>query len=200
VLLLVPGSPQTLERHVCEELGRLVLPGWCDRIEDSAPQYPWAADNGAFGDFDEHAFWKMVYRLEGLPGCLFLTVPDVVADSVATRSLWGTWQPLLTGLGFTLAYVLQDGQQSEDVPWDEAGAVFIGGSTEWKLGEDAWALAREARSRGKHVHMGRVNSVHRLRFAALFGCDSVDGSNWIRRLHRLPEGLDAARRFAAVMT
>jgi hypothetical protein len=62
------------------------------------------------------------------------------------------------------------------VPWDEFDVLFLGGSTEWKLGEAAAALTAEAKSRGKHVHMGRVNSRKRYRYARSIGCDSVDGT------------------------
>ena len=34
--------------------------------------------------------------------------------------------------------------------------------------------------RGKWVHMGRVNSTRRIRYAASIGCDSVDGTKWVR--------------------
>lgn len=47
---------------------------------------------------------------------------------------------------------------------------------EWKLSETARALSREAKARGKWLHMGRVNSLKRLRIAMSFGCDSVDGT------------------------
>jgi hypothetical protein len=42
---------------------------------------PWAADNDAFNGSDERAerrFLKMIDQLSGLPGCLFVTCPDVV--------------------------------------------------------------------------------------------------------------------------
>lgn len=48
--------------------------------------------------------------------------------------------------------------------------------TEWKLGPVAASIAREAKARGKWVHMGRVNSERRMRYAASIGCDSVDGT------------------------
>jgi hypothetical protein len=63
------------------------------------------------------------------------------------------------------------------VPWDEFGCWFIGGSTEWKLSEASRQLALEARRRGKHLHMGRVNSLRRMRIARTFGCHSIDGSS-----------------------
>lgn len=53
---------------------------------------------------------------------------------------------------------------------------FVGGSTGYKLSEAAYAFAAEARSRGKWVHMGRVNSLQRLRAARLSLFYSVDGT------------------------
>jgi hypothetical protein len=60
--------------------------------------------------------------------------------------------------------------------WREFDALFVGGSTEWKLGEDAAWLVQQARGRDKWVHMGRVNSLRRLRYAHRIGCQSVDGT------------------------
>ncbi len=48
--------------------------------------------------------------------------------------------------------------------------------TEWKTEPAAALLVREAKARGKYVHMGRVNSGRRWRYAALLGCDSADGT------------------------
>ncbi len=47
---------------------------------------------------------------------------------------------------------------------------------EWKTGEVARAITDEARRRGVWVHMGRVNSWARLRYARQTGCDSADGT------------------------
>jgi hypothetical protein len=33
---------------------------------------------------------------------------------------------------------------------------------------------------GKWVHMGRVNTDRRIRYAAAIGCDSIDGTKWVR--------------------
>ena len=41
----------------------------------------------------------------------------------------------------------------------------IGGTTSWKLGPAAAGLAAQARRRGLWVHLGRVNSLKRLRYA-----------------------------------
>lgn len=70
------------------------------------------------------------------------------------------------------AYVLQDGQEHLPVPWEEIDAVFIGGSTAWKLGPHAARLVAQARARSKHCHLGRVKQSH---------------SASLRRCHRLPQ-------------
>jgi len=62
------------------------------------------------------------------------------------------------------------------VPWGSFDALFIGATISWKLGSAAAALAAEARARGLTVHMGRVNSLRRLRYAHTIGCHSVDGT------------------------
>lgn len=56
------------------------------------------------------------------------------------------------------------------------GRRHRGGSTAWKLGPEARAIAVEARQRGVVVHMGRVNSRARMRYAANIGCVSCDGT------------------------
>ena len=84
--------------------------------------------------------------------------------------------PKIRGLGIPAAYVAQDGQESLPVPWDEFDVLFVGGSTDWKLGKHARRLVADAKARGKWVHMGRVNSEKRLRYAKFIGCDSADGT------------------------
>jgi hypothetical protein len=80
-------------------------------------------------------------------------------------------------LGYRAALVAQDGATPESVPWDSCEALFVGGTTKWKLGSPAVvALLDEARRRGKWVHLGRVNSYERTIIAALRKCDSIDGT------------------------
>lgn len=161
----------------------------------------WAADNGCFSDNWDHGRWRT--WLERTAGSLFAVVPDVVGDATATRRRWDEHANTVTDAKHRPAYVLQDGEQSDRVPWDEAAAVFVGGSTGFKMSFDAERLAREARSRGLWVHMGRVNSLRRLRIAASWGCQSADGTflaygpnenvprlvKWLRSLNTEPEQL-----------
>lgn len=191
ILLLSHGHP-TFERHKHANLGRLIQPRMTSSIEATAAAgIPWAADNDCFQGLDANAYISMLHRIRELVGCLFVTVPDVVGDHETTRALFDEWMYRLGGWGLPWAFVLQNGCTSGDVPWGEIEAVFIGGDDAFKLGEDAEALAREAKARGKWVHMGRVNSAKRIRYAATIGCDSVDGTSWNRWVDRwLSWGLD----------
>lgn len=177
---MTTAHPQALE-FAGEGFGRLLVPEHFPRARDTAEAgIPWAADNGCYQGLDAPLYRAMLATIAGLPGCLFVVVPDVVSDAPATIALWREWAPEVARTGHPLAFVAQDGLRSEDVPWNELGCLFIGGSTEWKLGARCAALADEAKRRGLHLHMGRVNGRRRLNYARLIGCDSVDGTGFSR--------------------
>lgn len=140
----------------------------------------WAADTGCFTQPDRHDDDRYLAWLgrRGLHAerCLFATAPDVVGDASATmrRSL-----PMLHRIraaGYPAALVAQNGLVPDAVPWSDIDALFLGGTTAWKLGREAALLSAEARRRGIWVHMGRVNSLRRLILAETMGCDSADGT------------------------
>lgn len=175
MLLLVTTGHPDMSRYQHPNLGRLVQPRHYSSIEQTAREgIPWAADNDCFQGLDAVEFVDMLDRIEGLPGCLFVVVPDVVGDWVATTSLWQKWRGWVTQ---PAAYVLQDG--CPEFP-DDAQAVFVGGTTEWKMSPEAARLVAEAKSRGLWAHMGRVNSARRIMYAQSIGCDSVDGTTWAK--------------------
>lgn len=104
-----------------------------------------------------------------------------MGDAAATIELSRPWLPKIRALGYPAAFVAQDGQEGLPVPWDEFDVLFVGGSTDWKLGPHARDLAREAKARAKRVHVGRVNSERRWRYCEAsypfgLGADSVDGT------------------------
>ena len=109
-------------------------------------------------------------------GFKYATAPDVVGDAVATLEI--SREPLqeIRGLGYKSASVAQDGLEKLSIPWDTFDCLFIGGTTDWKLSEPAYALTTEAKRRGKWAHMGRVNSFRRIVAASISGYDSVDGT------------------------
>jgi Helix-turn-helix domain of transposase family ISL3 len=203
MLLLVSGATATLRRHLGSPfLGHLLVPGAGNSMRDlHATGFPWAVDNAAFSGFDPAAFAALLGRIAGQPGCRFVACPDVVGDARATLEQFQVWQPLLRLMDLPVALVGQDGLENLEVPWDRIQALFLGGSTAWKLSAAAAGLAREARRRGLWVHLGRCNSLRRLRHAYAIGCDSVDGSafsrwpdhhiprtvGWLAMLHSPPE-------------
>ena len=106
---------------------------------------------------------------------MFVTAPDVVGDAKRTTELFNLWSPVLRDYGFPVAYVTQDGL--EDPPWDEFEVLFLGGSDQWKMGQQNRAIVVEAKRRKLWVHMGRVNGHQRIRYAKSIGCDSFDGTS-----------------------
>lgn len=147
-------------------------------------RYPWfAADNGCFGGQwveDQHLSW-----LDALPRdrCLFAVAPDVYPDAAASLELGAGYFALIREMGYPVALVAQDGAEQLDLPWDDFDVLFLGGernvehpSREWKIGLAAEELAHRARGHGKWVHMGRVNSMRRMKRARAMGVNSADGT------------------------
>lgn len=137
----------------------------------------------AGGTFDVGRWLAWLERI-GPDGCLFATLPDVVGDYASTWERSSHFVARVAGLGFRPAFVLQDGLESDRFVWHSilnaceyhGGAVFVGGSTEWKLSPAARRLVAEARRLGVWTHMGRVNSGRRFEYARRIGCDSADGT------------------------
>lgn len=177
-MLLLTHSLDSILRLAEPNIGCLFQPRFVARVADVAARMPWAADNDCFQGLDVPAFERMLEKIQGHPGCLFVVAPDVVGDAVRTAEWFEDWEPMIHGMGLPVALAAQDGLV--DPPWSRFEALFIGGSTGFKLGTDAERLVDEAKARGKWIHMGRVNSGRRMEYAASIGCDSVDGSSWVR--------------------
>lgn len=186
--ILVSGNikaVRTLASKWPTYLGLMTTPGNGNSIGSLvATGLPWAADNGAYSGFDATKFRAFLAKLKGQPRCLFVVAPDVVGDARTTLDLFSDWVNEVAASGQPVACVGQDGAESLDVPWGLFQAWFIGGSTKWKLSQASADLTAKAKSLGKWVHMGRVNSMRRLTAAADMGCDSVDGSSYSRWMHR----------------
>jgi hypothetical protein len=153
----------------------------------------WCADNGAYANkWEADVWWDWLTsprQMERRSTCLFAVAPDVVGDAAATLARSLPWLPKIRALGYPVAFVAQDGLgihwngalhvgdlDGPTISWDEFDCLFIGGSTEWKLGTQARALVAEAKRRGKWVHGGRCNSQRRFEYFRAIGCDSVDGT------------------------
>lgn len=182
MILLVASAEHTIAKYDgnigARNLGRLVSPKYCQKMDATiTSRRPWAADNDCFSGLDPDAYLSMLKRLP-TEGCLFVTVPDVVANHDATLKLWDEWSPKVKAKGLPAAFVLQDGCHTySDVP-DDADAVFVGGTTEYKLSFNVQAIILESKRRGQWVHMGRVSTQRRIRYAQSVGCDSFDSSKF----------------------
>lgn len=192
--LLVSGATPAVRTWYVrrpERLGVLLTPGAGLVRSMLDGTIPFAADNGCFKGLDASAFLRLLAFLAGCPHRpLFVVAPDVVADAAATLSRFGVWAPVIRSLGLPVALVGQDGLTSDVVPWGGLDAYFVGGSTEWKLSEPSRRLVEAAKAAGKHVHMGRVNSLKRIRWAAEWGCDTIDGTgfSWFSDV-RIPKAI-----------
>lgn len=146
-------------------------------------EHDWfAIDNGAFAGFKRDKFLRLLEREQAARHlCKFVAVPDIVADARRTEEAFEHWKYRLTG--WPLALVAQDGLESRTVPWRCIEAVFIGGTTEWKVGPHAKAVIRCAQAIGKYVHVGRVNTPARFEYFESLGVDSIDGTGLSRYTH-----------------
>lgn len=176
MMILVHSAPRSLEPYRHQNLGVLCSPR-CVYGSD-IENWPWAADNDAYSAWDAGRYRAMLQRIWGRRGCLFVTSPDVVGDGVRTLELFEEWYDELDATLQPKALVAQDGMTVEAVPWRRIDALFIGGTSEFKMGDAGRYLAIEAKRRGLWLHMGRVNSHQRFRYAKAIGCDSVDGTQF----------------------
>lgn len=149
------------------------------------PQHPekrFAIDNGAFSSFDSQGFLRTLEKHEPRRDlCRFVAVPDVVGSAQRTMECFQHWQPRI--IKWPLAFVCQDGQESLEIPWSNLAAVFIGGSTEWKMGKHAAAIVKASKVIGKWCHIGRINTPGRFEYFEELGADSCDGTGLSRYSH-----------------
>lgn len=148
------------------------------RGKDIPLQYRWMADNGCFaGTWEEEGWLRWLDGLtEHRSRCVMVVAPDVVANASATLERYSRYLPIIRERGWPIGFVAQDGLESLSWPLDY-DALFIGGSTAWKLSDAAdWCIKR-AKREGKWTHVGRVNGGKRIRHFKLIGVDSVDGTS-----------------------
>ena len=200
ILLLVSGATSYPRDGA---VGHLVVPrSWNKPSALNLQPDKWAMDNGCFAGFDEGAYMRMLYAFRDEPACLFVVVPDVVADAAATLARWEFWAPIVRACGRRPAFVAQNGLTPERVPWGEFDALFIGGDDAYKDGPEARSLCAYAKALGVWVHWGRVNGSKRYRRALEAGADSIDGSGFsmypdatIPKADAWREAIDATPKF-----
>lgn len=136
----------------------------------------WILDNGAFsGKYSDTTFYDFLQKMQPYrETCRMVVVPDVVGDCAATLTLYAEHAPRIRALGWPVAYVAQDGAEHHPLP--DCDALFVGGTTAWKMGTGARRIIRHAKRSGLYVHIGRVNSLRRFIHFQMLGADSCDGT------------------------
>lgn len=184
MILFVSGATKTVSRLSDHpNIGRFIQPRNGNSIAEIANcGLPWAADNDCFQGLDPDAYLSMLDAIAAneKERLKFVAVPDAVADCAGTLALFNAWYPALAARGLPAALVAQDGLTIDRAPWGKLTALFIGGSTRWKLSVQSIALIRYAKARGLWVHVGRVNARQRLATCSALGVDSVDGTQFSR--------------------
>jgi hypothetical protein len=189
------GSRRTLEALRSHRWGLFVSATGVLRTEGFST---YALDNGAWTayrqgrPFDERSFLRAVDLLGA--GAQFVVVPDIVCGGLASLRLSERWLPRLEGVGGRRLIAVQNGMVPTDVRHllsAEVG-IFVGGDSAWKESTlPAWGkLAEETRS---YLHVGRVNTVRRIRLCHQAGAASFDGTS-VTRFSKTIELLDEARR------
>ena len=150
-----------------------------------------AIDNGAFTRFDEKSFKSLLERnKDKMSDCLFIVCPDVVGSARRTLELW-KFRRKWIAYNLPIAFVAQDGQEDMTIPWDDIDCLFLGGGDPWKDSDQAVAIVKTAKTLGKWVHIGRVNTAERFKKFAKLGADTCDGSGIARFSEAMLEKLIA---------
>lgn len=133
-------------------------------------------DNGCFKRFESKTWRRLVKEAKEqdlIDQPKFVCAPDIVGDARRTLELLNMFLDEIKPLPVCL--VLQDGIGNFDINWNNIDAVFVGGSDAFKISSEAVNACKTAKYLGKWVHVGRVNTVERVKnWIGL--ADSIDGS------------------------
>ena len=137
----------------------------------------WGMDSGCFSNknFTWLKYYSWLIRKCNYD-CIFVPVPDVVGNAQETLKLFNKFYSLFKNLPCNIAFVAQDGTSDIDIPWEKFHTLFIGGTTDWKLGEEVKQLIKQGQYMEKWIHIGRVNTISRMKYFAEMKVDSVDGT------------------------
>ena len=182
---------------------------WRILLSPQNPNWPegfrCAIDNGAWPcfvndlPFDTDGFRRLVDR-HGVAAD-WIVIPDKVAAGEESLAFSESWMSELRHFKLLLLAV-QDGMTEDQVGcflrrYPNVG-IFLGGSTKWKL-DTMYGWGQVAHAYGRHYHIGRVNSMRRIRLAQEAGADSIDGTSGTRFSVNVPK-LDCAARQPSLLS
>lgn len=189
------GTKRNLEALQSHEWGIMLTPD----NPTPRPGMSNVADNGAWWaykngqPFNERKFWGLIEPYGSL--CDWVVVPDIVAGGMKSFDFSLGWLSRLASLKMLL-FPVQDEMDVTEVcamlRRETNLGIFVGGTTAYKLRTmGLWAGIAIALNR--HCHVGRVNTIRRIRLCAEAGVDSFDGTSATMYSCNLPK-LDRARR------
>lgn len=150
-------------------------------------------DNGAFSNFNEKKFSKMVEFSKYDEFCKYIVMPDVVSNAKKTFYNFYKYKNKYNLESHKCAYVVQDGINQDLLPsFDEIGCLFIGGTTKFKMSHTAFKLSKLAIENNIWVHVGRVNTPKRIDKWFNY-CNSIDGSGISRFNHMFEKAVQSIR-------
>jgi hypothetical protein len=157
-------------------------------------------DNGCFSNFDEAAFMRMAQIAIYDNDCKWFAMPDVVGSHTDTIHNFNVYVKKLSkhfipkpDFSKKAAFVIQDGCNWRSIPWHQIKAVFLGGTTKFKMSRTAWVILEEAKKKGKWVHVGRVNTPPRITYFHGIA-DSIDGTGMAKYDQMLDDAIDTITR------
>lgn len=161
--------------------------------------FPYAVDNGAWTafnqkrPFNETLFGSVLKKLGW--GADWVVVPDIVEGGLKSLEFSMRWLPRVASESRRQLIAVQDGMSPGDVEGllSPTVGLFVGGSTDWKLGTmRSWGdLAAKCRC---WLHIGRVNSERRIALCAAAGAHSFDGTSATKFSVNIPRLTRARRR------
>jgi len=110
----------------------------------------------------------------------FVVMPDVVGEGQRSLIVSEQWiRKNSNGMPKRLLLAVQDGMTVDEVSafvrhWRVG--IFLGGTTEWKL-KTLYYWGCVAHALNCYYHVGRVNTIERIRLCAEAGADSFDGTS-----------------------
>jgi len=149
----------------------------------------YAIDNGAWlchkknEKFPTYKFLQICEELGS--GADWVALPDVVGDGLQTLKKIDFWhRKVKEKTDCPQLIVWQDGMTKEDIEdfLKDGLGVFVGGTTEGKLKNFSW-ISELCKKHNVWCHMGRVNTMKRIKLAYSAGVDSFDGSGFSQFPH-----------------
>jgi len=185
--MLVDHEPQYIIQKISEHdylnnYGVLITPGTFRKPDKTLTHnVMWSIDNFAFTKFPENKFKKLLETYKEFSHlCSWVTSPDTFADYPSTLKRFYQWSQYINHMGYKRAIVIQNNAHKYKIPYDDLDCVFVGCSDEYKFSHYVLDIVQECKSRNIVTHMGRVNSIKRIKWCFENGFDTVDGSSYAR--------------------